>query len=153
MYPLHENDDGRLGCLGYLYDDQDYLVACREFDCREFIICFTTHDDTAYDTVYVAVTISVTMNTAVCDTVCYAVYDGAVNATVNVLCNTAYDTVYNTVYDTVKVNVTVTMYDAVFIVTVSEKRLSQPMNRIRVCGQTIAETSMYTTVRRVLPVQ
>ena len=35
----------------------------------------------------------------------------------------------------------------------SEKSLSQPMNGIRVCGQTIVETSTYTTVRRVLPVQ
>ena len=33
-----------------------------------------------------------------------------------------------------------------------EKNLSQPMNGIRVCGQTIVETSTYTTVRRVLPV-
>ena len=41
----------------------------------------------------------------------------------------------------------------IFGILGSEKRLSQPMNRIRVCGQTIAETSMYTTVRRVLPVQ
>ena len=41
----------------------------------------------------------------------------------------------------------------IFGILGSEKRLSQPMNRIRVCGQTIAETGMYTTVRRVLPVQ
>ena len=41
----------------------------------------------------------------------------------------------------------------IFGILGSEKSLSQPMNRIRVCGQTIAETSMYTTVRRVLPVQ
>ena len=36
---------------------------------------------------------------------------------------------------------------------VNEKSLSQPMNGIRVCGQTIVETSAYTTVRRALPVQ
>ena len=41
----------------------------------------------------------------------------------------------------------------IFGILGSEKSVSQPMNRIRVCGQTIAETSMYTTVRRVLPVQ
>ena len=41
----------------------------------------------------------------------------------------------------------------IFSILGSEKRLSQPMNRIRVCGQTIAEISTYTMVRRVLPVQ
>ena len=34
-----------------------------------------------------------------------------------------------------------------------EKRSKKPMNGVHVCGQTIVETSMYTTVRRLLPVQ
>ena len=35
----------------------------------------------------------------------------------------------------------------------SEKRSEKPMNGMHVCGQTIVETSMYTTVRRLLPIQ
>ena len=41
----------------------------------------------------------------------------------------------------------------IFGILGSEKSVSKPMNRICMCGQTIAETCMYTTVRRVLPVQ
>ena len=33
------------------------------------------------------------------------------------------------------------------------KQSEKPMNGMHVCGQTIVETSMYTTVRRLLPVQ
>ena len=39
--PLYDDDDG---CLGSLYDDQDYSVACREFDCQKFIISFAPYD-------------------------------------------------------------------------------------------------------------
>ena len=78
VYPLHENDDG---CLGYLYDDQVYLVACREFDCREFIICFTM--------MYIITTVYdlVSVYDAAYDTVCVTVYDT----------DTVYDAVCNTI--------------------------------------------------------
>ena len=52
FYRLYDDD----GCASTLYDDQDYLVACREINCRESIIYFTTYDDTAvYDAVHEAV--------------------------------------------------------------------------------------------------
>ena len=37
----------------------------------------------------------------------------------------------------------------IFSILGSDKSLSQPMNGIYMCGQTIVETSTYTAVRRV----
>ena len=46
--PLYDDDDG---CLGSLCDNEDRLVACREFDCRKLIICFASYNDTTFNAV------------------------------------------------------------------------------------------------------
>ena len=43
--------------------------------------------------------------------------------------------------------------ESIFSILGSEKKSEKPMNGTRVCGQTIVETGMYTTVRRLLLVQ
>ena len=40
---------------------------------------------------------------------------------------------------------------SIFGILGSEKRSKKPMNRMHVCDQTVVETSMYTTVRKLLP--
>ena len=42
---------------------------------------------------------------------------------------------------------------SIFGILGSEKWSEKPMNGMHVCGQTVVDTSMYTTVRRLLPVQ
>ena len=55
--------------------------------------------------------------------------------------------------NTLEVDVSI-VEGSIFGILGSEKRSEKPMNGIRVCGQTIVETGLYTTmVRRVLPVQ
>ena len=43
--------------------------------------------------------------------------------------------------------------ESIFGILGSEKRSEKPMNGTHMCGQTIVETGMYTTVRRLLLVQ
>merc|ERR1712238_534532 len=54
--------------------------------------------------------------------------------------------------DTLEVDVSIAE-KSIFGILGSEKRSEKPMNGMHVCGQTIVETSMYTTVRRLLLVQ
>ena len=54
--------------------------------------------------------------------------------------------------DTLEVDVSIAV-GSIFGILGSEKRSEKPMNGAHVCGQIIVETSMYTTVRRLLPVQ
>ena len=54
--------------------------------------------------------------------------------------------------NTLELNVFITER-SIFSILGSEKRSEKPINGIHVCGQTIVETSMYTTVRRLLLVQ
>ena len=56
------------------------------------------------------------------------------------------------VNDTLEVDVSIAE-GSIFGILGSEKRSEKPMNGMHVCGQTIVETSMYTTVRRLLLVQ
>ena len=54
--------------------------------------------------------------------------------------------------DTLEVDVSIAE-GSIFGILGSEIWSKKLMNGIRVCGQTIVEISMYTTVRRILPVQ
>ena len=111
---LYDDDDG---CLGSFYDDQDYSVACREFDCRESIICFASYDYTAvYDTV----------SNNVYDTTYNTVYDILVacqefDCRESIICFASYD--YSAVYNTVSNNVYDTTYDTVYDILVSNNLL------------------------------
>ena len=54
--------------------------------------------------------------------------------------------------DTLEVDVSIAE-GSIFDILRSERNLEKTMNGICMCGQTIVETSTYTTVRRLLPVQ